>query len=161
MPLGHVALLCPCSQPQPTPVAPLSAVWMHVQFCPLGAGDDSSKRDVDTQLLLEAGLKDVVALARPKLDKAASAAIIARPQLMELASDQADPCSDLRALRSRQQRCTEAADRVEEAAAEGPEAYLAAQTRLDAAQLELHTEVSDARMKRRQLLVQVRRARTA
>ena len=128
---------------------------MSLQFSPLGTGNDNGKRDINIQMLLEATLKSVLTLARPKLDKQAAAAIMSRPQDLELSSDLADPCSDLYWLHYRQQRCTEAADRVKEADAEGPEAYVAAQSELDKAQAELHKEVSQARMKRRQLLVQV------
>jgi len=124
-------------------------------FCPLAMGADNSRRDVNTQLLLNEALWAVVALARPKLDKAASNTIVMRPQHIDLSDDKAYPCSDTYWLQLRQQRVAQAQVRVREAAGQSTEEYVAAQQVLDKAEEELSVEVSAARRKRRQLLTQV------
>lgn len=121
-------------------------------------GEDNSKRDVNTQLLLEESLKAVLPLSRPKLEKAASTAILLRPQHIDLTDSSADPCSEAFWLQYRQSQCAQAQERVRGADGQPTEVYVAAQKALDKAQEELAKEVTDARRNRRQLLTQVRDA---
>jgi len=97
----------------------------------------------------------VLPLSRPKLDKAASTAILLRPQRIDLTDSSADPCSEAFWLQYRQSQCAEAQERVRAADGQPTEVYVAAQKALDKAQEELAKEVTDARRNRRQLLTQV------
>lgn len=134
----------------------------RAQFCPLGSKDDSTKPDVNTQMLLVETLGAVAALARPKLPKDAVAAIKARPHQLDLATDaKADPCADLSELRREEQQTVlgaaqAAADGVKAAEGQGPEALAAAKGVLADARAQVKAVVLDPRKRRRQLYQQVR-----
>lgn len=125
-------------------------------------------------MLLSETLAAVLSLAHPKLDDAASAAIVARPPQTDLSDIKADPCSDLFA-REREQPyidAVKAAARLQAAkqdsgssgsggvggggaGASVVEEVEAAQFELQEAERALQEHVLKPRERRRQLLIQV------